>query len=384
MRANVLNDAALMKHAGRFAWLSVDTEKAQNEAFLEKFPVDNWPTFFVIDPSNERAALKWLGTANVEQLEKLFDDGELAVRTLGGKSPEELLALADRAHAEGRPADAAKLYREALQTAPQTWERRPRAVESLVIAFHGAHQPADCAQAALKAVPTLPRGSSFANAAAIGLQCALNAPKDAPWRRDSIAGLEPWVSSALTVPDLLADDRSGLYEVLVQSAESSGDKQRVKRIATEWLAFLEREASRAPTPEARAALDSHRVLAAFKLEDPARVIPALQASERDLPRDYNPPARLASVYLRLGRSDEGLAAADRALSRAYGPRRIGIFETKANIYLKAGDQSAAQRTLLEALQVAQALPNAQRRERTVARVQKSLDQLRGTGVSQAH
>jgi hypothetical protein len=99
MRANVLNDAALMKHAGRFAWLSVDTEKAQNEAFLEKFPVDNWPTFFVIDPSNERAALKWLGTANVEQLEKLFDDGELAVRTLGGKSPEELLALADRAHA---------------------------------------------------------------------------------------------------------------------------------------------------------------------------------------------------------------------------------------------------------------------------------------------
>jgi tetratricopeptide (TPR) repeat protein len=196
--------------------------------------------------------------------------------------------------------------------------------------------------------------------------------------------LEPWVSSALTVPDLLADDRSGLYEVLVQSAESSGDKQRIKRIATEWLAFLEREASRAPTPEARAALDSHRVLAAFKLEDPARVIPALQASERDLPRDYNPPARLASVYLRLGRSDEALAAADRALSRAYGPRRIGIFETKANIYLKAGDQSAAQRTLLEALQVAQALPNAQRRERTVARVQKSLDQLRGTGVSQAH
>jgi len=383
MRANVLNDAALMKHAGRFAWLSIDTEKPQNEAFVARFPVDNWPTFFIIDSSNEGAVLKWLGTANVGQLEKLFDDGELAVRTHGGKSAEELLAVADRAHAEGNPKDAAKLYREALQTAPPKWERRPRAVESLVVAFQGAHLPEECAQAALKAVPTLPRGSSFANAAATGLQCALNAPKDAPWRRESIAALEPWVSSALAVPDLLADDRSGVYDVLVQSAESSGDKQRAKKLAGEWLAFLEGEAARAPTPEARAAFDSHRVLAAFKLEDPARVVPALQASERDLPRDYNPPARLASVYLRLGRYNEALAAADRALSKAYGPRRIGIVETKANIYLKAGDKSAAQQTLVEALQLAQALPDAQRRERTVARVQKSLDQVRGTAAAQA-
>src|ERR1700738_2236425 len=149
MRANVLNDAALVKHAGRFAWLSIDTEKPQNEAFLEKFPVDNWPTFFIIDPTNEGAALKWLGTANVGQLEKLFDDGDLAVRTRGGKSGAGLLAPADRAHAEGRPADAAKLYREALQAAPPKWERRPRAVESLVVAFQGAHLPEDCAQAAL-------------------------------------------------------------------------------------------------------------------------------------------------------------------------------------------------------------------------------------------
>ena len=111
MRANVLNDAALVKHAGRFAWLSIDTEKSQNAGFLEKFPVDNWPTFYVIDSANEGAAMKWLGTASVQQLEKLFDDGELAVRTSSGKSADELLALADRAHAEGRGADAAKLYR---------------------------------------------------------------------------------------------------------------------------------------------------------------------------------------------------------------------------------------------------------------------------------
>src|SRR5262252_7579863 len=109
MRAYVLNDAALVKHAGRFAWLSIDTEKPQNEAFVKKFPIDTWPTFFVVDPSSERAVFKWLGTADVAQLEKLFDDGEVAMRTSGGKSAEEQLAMADRANAQGNRLDAAKL-----------------------------------------------------------------------------------------------------------------------------------------------------------------------------------------------------------------------------------------------------------------------------------
>jgi tetratricopeptide (TPR) repeat protein len=383
MRANVLNDAALMKHAGRFAWLSIDTEKAQNEAFIEKFPVDNWPTFYVIDPTSETAVLKWLGTATVGQLEKLFDDGELAVRKPSGRTAEELLALADRANAEGRRAEAANLYREALQTAPESWSRRPRAIESLVAALQGAGALEDCAQAALKAVPTLPRGPSFANAAGTGLQCALSAGKDAVWRRDAIARLEPWVKSALAVPGLLADDRSGLYEVLVQSAEASGDHQRAKQLAADWLAFLDGESARATTAEARAAFDSHRLVASLKLGEPGRMIPALEASERDLPQDYNPPARLALVYSELGRYDDALRASDRALSKVYGPRRIRVYETKAHVYSKAGDSEAAKRTLNEAFQFAQSLPKAQRSEKTVARLQRELDQARATTAAQA-
>ncbi len=381
MRAYVLSDAALVKHAGRFAWLSIDTEKAQNEAFVEKFPVDNWPTFFVVDPSTERAVLKWLGTANVAQLEKLLDDGEVAMRTSGGKTAEELLAMADRANAQGSRLDAAKLYREALQKAPEPWGRRPRTIESLVKALQGARSLEDCAQAALKAVPTMPRGSSLANTADVGLQCALRAPKDAAWRAAAVSGLEPWVRSALDIPDLLADDRAGLYETLVESAESSGDKDRAILLAGAWLTFSESEASRARTPEARASFDSHRVAAAMKLGDPARAIPALQASERDLPDDYNPPARLALLYSQLGRQDEALRAADRALAKAYGPRRIRVYEIKAQVYIKAGDRAAAQRTLLEALRFAQSLPKAQQSEQTIARLQKAIDAVRQTAAA---
>lgn len=382
MRANVLTDPGLVKHAGRFAWLSIDTEKPQNEAFLEKFPVGTWPTFFIVDSSDQRAVLQWLGTANVAQLEKLFDDGELAVRTSAGKTPEELLALADRANAAGQRLEAAKLYRQALQQAPEKWDRRPRAIESLVGALIGARADEDCAQAALKAVPTMPRGSSFAHAAAMGLECALRAPKGAAWRAEAVSSLERWVRSALDVPDLLADDRSGLYVPLVRAAEDAGNKERVAQMAGAWLSYLEAEAARARTPEARAAFDSDRVAAALKLGDPTRVIPALEASEKDLPNDYNPPARLALVYSQLGRQEEALKSADRALAKAYGPRRIRIYEIKAQVYSKAGDRAAAQKTLLEALRFAQSLPKAQQSEQTIARLHKELDAARQTAAAQ--
>jgi len=63
MRAYVLTDAALTKQAGRFAWLTIDSEKSKNTAFVEKFPVDAWPMFLVIDPKTEKALLKWSGSA---------------------------------------------------------------------------------------------------------------------------------------------------------------------------------------------------------------------------------------------------------------------------------------------------------------------------------
>ncbi len=64
------------------------------------------------------------------------------------------------------------------------------------------------------------------------------------------------------------------------------------------------------------------------------------------------------------------------------PRRIRIYETKAQIYLKAGDRSSAQRTLLEALQFAQSLPKGQRPERAVERLQGALDRARQTAAAQ--
>src|SRR5262245_60123203 len=293
MRATVFRDPALAKHAGRFVWLSIDSEKAENAAFLARFPTEVSPTLLVIDASLERAVLSWPGSASAAQLEKLFDDGERAAREASDEAAaaaEAALARADRLSGARKFAEAAAAYRDALAAGGPTWPRRPRAVESLVYALQAAHDRLGCARAARELAPGLPVGPSRANASVTGLSCALAAHDEAT------RALEALVSESLAVPGLLADDRSGLYETLIEAVGERGDAAGAKKLAGDWLQFLEAEAARAQSSEARAAFDAHRVGAALALGDPGRVVPALEASARDFPADYNPPARLALVY----------------------------------------------------------------------------------------
>lgn len=375
MRAYVLADPALGAHAARFVWLSIDTEKAESAAFLERYPIEVWPTLLVIDPAAERAVLRWPGSATVPQLTRLLDDGERALASrddgpIERESPPIQLARADRLAGDRRTAEAATAYRAALAAAPA--DRRPRVVESLVLSLLAAHDYAACAQTAQVEAPALLRGPSFANIVASGLYCASAAPKEAPFRAAALAALELLGAEALGLPGLLADDRSGLYEVLTDVRADAGDAPAAKALALRWLGFLEAEAAHAANVEERAAFDPHRVAAAIAAKEPLRAVAALQQTERDLPTDYNPPARLALLYREAGRLDDALAAIDRALARVYGPRTIRLLETKAGIQSARGEPAAARKTLEAALKTAEALPAAQRRDEIVARLRAAL------------
>src|SRR5262249_56625679 len=112
--------------------------------------------------------------------------------------------------------------------------------------------------------------------------------------------------------------------------------------AEKWLAFREGEAARAKPAEALTVYDAHRLSAALELEKPERAVAALEQSERDLPRDFNPPARLCVAYLRLGRTADAEAACRRALSPCMdGPRRPPPRGSLADLLEKNGDRAAA-------------------------------------------
>ena len=371
MRATVLNDAALAKHAGRFAWLSINTEQSRNAEFVEHLAVGAYPTFLVLDGATGNVALRWAGSLTAPEFERLLDDGERAVAASGGGAPADAaLARADRLGAAGKTAEAAAVYTEALRLAPAEWGGRGRALASLLAALQKSGDLEQCAALARRETPPLERGPAFAGASAAGLGCAVDAPEGAAWRVAAIQELEALVVESLALDNVLADDRSSAYGMLVDLHDARGDKAGAKEMAGRWLTFLENQAAAAGSVEARAAFDSHRVGAALALGDPARAVPALLASERDLPDDYNPPARLAILYRELGRFDEALAASRRALDKAYGARKLRIFDTRADIYTKKGDPAAARRTLEEALAYADSLPKSQQPQAFLAQLRK--------------
>ena len=370
MRAFVFTDKALERYAGRFVWLAVDTENSTNAEFLKKYPISVWPTLLIVDPKKEQVALRYAGGATVPQLEKLLADGTRAVHGARSKA-DEALARADLLGNEGKHAEAAKAYDEAIAAAPKNWSRLGRAAESLTFELDASKQEEQCAQRALELYPRVKGTYSALNVASYGLECAK------PENRATFEALEKATRETLDDPKipLSADDKSSLYGALVFAREATKDEAGVHKLREEWAAFLEGEAKKAKTPEQRAVFDSHRLSVYIDLKEPERAIPMLEQSERELPNDYNPPARLGVVYRTMGKYDEALAAYDRALEKAYGPRKIGILRGKSDTYALKGDKDAAKRTLEEALRYAQSLPEGQRSDATIASLKKKLETL---------
>jgi tetratricopeptide (TPR) repeat protein len=381
MRANVFTDRTLARHAGRFVWLEVDTEKAQNADFRKRFPAKALPSFFVIDAASERIVARWTGGATVKQLDKILEDARVAAGAAKSAPPKDAAAAAEAAfaraeafYADGKNAEAGAAYREAIAAAPKDWPRYARAVESALYALSDAGEHETAVGLAREAFPRLARTASAANVAGSGLDAALSLPAEHPQRAELVGLFEAsaqTVVSDLKIP-VAADDRSGVFGVLVDAREDAKDEAGVLAVALRWAAFLEFEAARARTPEARTVYDSHRLSAYLKLNEPERAIPMLEASERDLPDDYNPPARLALAYKAMKKWDEALAASTRALGKVYGPRKITVLNARADIHTGRGDTAAARQTLQDALLFAQSLPDGQRSETMIKSLEKKL------------
>src|SRR5579872_5514166 len=354
MRAFVFTDKALERYAGQFVWLAVDTENSVNSGFLQKYPISVWPTLMVINPKKESIALRYAGGATVPQLEKLLNDA-----SRGAKSKADLaLERGDQLANEGKHAEAAKAFEEAIAAAPKNWSRFGRASESLSFALYQSKQYDQCAERSLALYPRVKGTYSAANVAGNGLECAAQQPE----KRAQLDQLEHDTRETLDDPKipLSADDRSGLYGSLIDARDAVKDEAGVQKLREEWSAFLDEQAKNAKTAEQRAVFDSHRLSAYMDLKEPERAIPMLEQSERDFPKDYNPPARLGLAYRTMGKYDEALAAYDRALKLAYGPRKVSILRGKADTYALKGDKEAAKRTIAEAIRYAESLPVGQR------------------------
>ena len=159
---------------------------------------------------------------------------------------------------------------------------------------------AECVARGAELLPQLAAGRRRARSPASGLDCAVELDgRRRPGARAAIAELEVAARRALADKslELAADDLSGLYISLIGARDDAEDAVEKAKLLAAWIALLESAAPRRRRTPTRAP-SSIRTASppTSKLGQPERAIPMLEASERDLPGDYNPPARLAVAY----------------------------------------------------------------------------------------
>lgn len=372
MRAFVFTDTSLARHAGRFVWLGADYEDAKNARFRARYPVPGFPTFFVVDPVREAVTLQWVGGLSVAQLHALLDD----VSSGRGTPPALIasLARADSLYAATAYAAAAEGYGAVLAAAPKDWRGASRVLESLLFALSESGGHDRVLALAREWGARLGPSPSGLNVAASGLGAAMELPDSLPASRATVEEFRARTLALVrdTSFATAADDRSGAYIELLDAAPDSVTRHS---LALEWSAFLDGQAARARTPAERAVFDPHRLSAYLELGTPERAVPMLRRSEADFPRDYNPPARLAIAFRAMRQWPDALAASDRAMALAYGPRKLLLYDVRADVFAGLGDLAGQRRVLEEALAFAIALPESQRSAGREAALRKKLQAL---------
>jgi tetratricopeptide (TPR) repeat protein len=312
---------------------------------------------------------------------RFLNDAEHALEPAAAGSEASLSRLrrGDALAAERRFAEAAVEYDSALRAAPIAWPRRPEAVLALAAAHKQARAFEACAGVYSSSSPLVEASPlSAADLAATALTCASELPRDSnrinEVRRRARAELERLCTNAHA--ELTPDDRADACGLWFDVSESLKDETSRARAGRTRLAVLEAAAGGVPD-EVAAMYDFARSDTLVKLGRGTEAISLLEARARALPQNYNPPHQLARVFRALKRWDDGLAAIDRALPLAYGPRKLGLLGVKVDLLLGAGRKAAAIAVLREQLSGYRELPDGQKRPDAEAKVSERLQELAG-------
>ena len=362
MRAYVLSEESLPR--GRFVWLSLDVERAENEGAYARLPASVLPTFFVLAPRAEHVLGRWEGAASSAQMRAFLADAERAMAPADGGAVEPLLAalaVADRADTEGRHAEAAKLFGDVLSSAPAAWPRRPDVLVSRIGALERAKDYGACVDLGLASLGATGTSSSSTDFAATAVECSEHLDKDPRVRPLQVAVAQ---RLARLLPDaeapLSPDDRSDGYRLLWDVRLRIGDVKGATDAANERLRVIEAATSKVSEPAIATLFDGARLETLLFLGRPKDAVTLLETREKELPDDYNVPHRLARAYLEAGRPDDAVLATDRALARAYGPRKGLIYGLRADIFVKLGRAADARAAIAAQLDFYRSLPPGQR------------------------
>ena len=375
MRETVLRDPSFAKYANRFEFASLDTDASKNAAALAKLSLSAWPTFYVLD-DDESVLARFVGSASVLQFEDLLDAAALAQR--GGQAAADAHMLgAERALALEQYDTADAELTAAIAKAQMVWNRRTEAINDLIMTKLHRGDLTGCLDVADKYMDQTSNTSNASDFLVTAMTCAdqlehpSQPPKVPPSAADAAAqaarikalrqrAAQRWKDLLADTHALLSvDDRSDAMANLRDTLDTLGDKAEAHRIAEEQRKLLDDAAAKAPDAMAAMTYNWPRAEVYVYLGKPLELVPALEKSAKDLPAQYDPPARLGWIYYKAGKLDDAAKWTDEALHLVYGPRRGRLLVQRADIAAAAKDLKAAHQYLQDAVDLYDGLPPGQ-------------------------
>jgi len=357
MKHHVLDDPALHAYADRVVFAAVDTDRERNAPFLQNHEVRVWPSLFVLDPKTDRVLAFWPGAASLPEVRSLLEDA-LALQDAARdpNDPRYVLADARQSLARGDHQRAFERFTTALSNTPADWPRRSEALTGAMWSLYRKQDWKTCASFGAKNVDEVRGSAAPADFCYVLMACGKkledkNALAKATRRLEKLVASPPAEASI--------DDRADAMAMLADARKQAGDESGFRALHEARLKLMEAEAARADTPMAASTHDYARATSYVALGRGDEAVKMLEQREQQLPDSYEPPARLADVLLSIGRHEQALAAIDRALKHAYGPRKLRYLDTRATILEKLGRKEEMVATLREAVKGHEALARGQ-------------------------
>lgn len=332
MQQTVLADPSLARYAEHFVWLSLDTDRPENEDWVKRYPPLAWPTFYLVDPETRRILSRFVGAASLDQF-RAFLEAEPDAAT----SVDALLSEAHAAEAERDWRRAGVLYDRALAAAGLDWPRRPDILVSRLRGHVKAEQYAEGLEFAGRVGLQTGRSASATDFLYYTMACAKHLSDAESPVLDALGAhvLEAVEDGS----DMSVDDRSDALVNLRELALLQGREDDAKALALRQKKLLDQVLDGAP-PQVVMTYNWPAVEVYAFLGRHAEIAPVVEANMKALPDEYDPPYRLAWLWLHAGEPDRARPYAQQALNRVYGPRKARVYDLLADIEKARGDREA--------------------------------------------
>jgi tetratricopeptide (TPR) repeat protein len=371
MQTTVFTDPAFAADATKFVFAGIDTDRPENADVVGKFAPSAWPTFYVIG-TDEAVLARFIGAASVAQFRDFMASGAKAAAGGGAVADARLLG-GQRALAKKDFATADEELTAALAAMPENWPRRDELVNAAIMVKSKRHDTKACLDLADKYMDVAGDNALATNFIAMADGCADEAKDDPRAKPIRERGIARWkaILGDKAAP-LSVDDRAEALGYLRDALEATGKADEAKQVAEQLRTIVDEAYAKATTPLGKMTYIWPRAEVYAWLKRPLELVADYEALAKQLPKEYDPPARLGWLYLKAGKLEEAAKWTEQALGLVYGPRKGRLLAQRAEIAKTAGDKAKERSYREQAVKLWESLPPGQQSPDNLESAKKAL------------